>query len=144
MPILSNDENVNLDEKYGTAEATGWGYTMRRPNGIPINSPIMLQYTVLPLYNNHACNADPWTSPESDFITENMVCAGGEGQANSPTTCQGDSGGPLTVTVDGEKLLLGAVSFGHYACTADFAGVVTNLATAKMQDFVNEYIYENE
>lgn len=116
---------------------------MRRPNGIPINSSIMLQYTVLPLYDNLACDADPWTSPESDFITENMVCAGGEGQADSPTTCQGDSGGPLTVTVDGKKLLLGAVSFGHYACAADFPGVFTNLAMAKMQHFVNGYIHQD-
>lgn len=139
VPILSNDENLNLYTKYGWAETTGWGYSRRTPIGLPIGTPLMLQTGTLPLINHDFCNAVIW---ENDpFITPNMVCAGSEGEFNDGiSSCMGDSGGPLTVTVDGTKLLLGAVSFGQARCSPDWAGVYTNLATARMQDFVNDII----
>jgi len=52
----------------------------------------------------------------------------------------GDSGGPLTTMIDGTQHLLGAVSFGHRFCSSDYAGVYTNLATNKMQVFVNNIL----
>merc|ERR1711936_1202466 len=113
-----------------------WGTTVS-----PINFPTMLQVGDLPLLNNDYCNEVIWTSENSDFITRNMVCAGAEGEdAEGVSSCMGDSGGPLTVEIDGDRRLLGAVSFGHRFCSPNYAGVYTNLSTSKMQSWVNDQI----
>merc|ERR1712038_803991 len=134
VAVVTITDTFSLGTKYGNAQTTGWGYNQRTQNGIPINIPTMLQVGDLPLLNNDYCNEVIWTSENSDFITRNMVCAGAEGEdADGVSSCMGDSGGPLTVEIEGDRRLLGAVSFGHRFCSPNYAGVYTNLSTSKMQ-----------
>ena len=48
-------------------------------------------------------------------LSSRQQCAIAEGA----TSCMGDSGGPLTVMEDGERKLIGNVSWGHSRCKKD-------------------------
>ena len=54
-----------------------------------------------------------FTGSYSGLISDDMLCAGGEGK----DSCQGDSGGPLTIKESDQHSLAGVVSFG-YGCGA--------------------------
>ena len=48
-------------------------------------------------------------------LTSRMQCASSDGV----TSCMGDSGGPLTIMEDGQRRLLGNVSWGHSKCNVN-------------------------
>lgn len=58
-------------------------------------------------------------------VHDGVLCATKPGKA----TCRGDSGGPLVVTINGEAVLAGVVSWGKGRCTGDGQpGVYTSIA----------------
>ncbi|XP_029993952.1 chymotrypsin-C-like [Sphaeramia orbicularis] len=81
---------------------TGWG---RIYTGGPIAD--ILQQALLPVVDHPTCSKPDWWGPQ---VTENMVCAGGDGVVSG---CNGDSGGPLNCqNTDGAWEVHGIVSFG--------------------------------
>lgn len=91
--------------------ATGWGQTCS-----PGDDESVLRSVTVPAYNQQLCRQNYAT--ERLQITASMLCAGyGNGGKD---TCQGDSGGPL---VDGNRELVGIVSFGYKCAQSHFPGV---------------------
>uniref|UniRef100_A0A3Q1IJ66 pancreatic elastase II n=2 Tax=Anabas testudineus TaxID=64144 RepID=A0A3Q1IJ66_ANATE len=81
---------------------TGWG---RLWTGGPLAD--ILQQALLPVVDYATCTRSDWWG---NLVTNNMVCAGGDGQLAS---CNGDSGGPLNYqNSDGSWSVHGIVSFG--------------------------------
>jgi len=81
---------------------TGWG---RLWTGGPIAD--ILQQALLPVVSHENCSRSDWWG---SLVTNNMICAGGDGQLAS---CNGDSGGPLNCqNPDGSWDVHGVVSFG--------------------------------
>ncbi|XP_023697366.1 elastase 2 [Paramormyrops kingsleyae] len=81
---------------------TGWGRLWT-------NGPIadVLQQALLPVVDFATCSKPDWWGT---LVTQNMVCAGGNGVESS---CNGDSGGPLNCqNSKGEWDVQGIVSFG--------------------------------
>jgi len=85
-----------------TCYVTGWG---RLWTGGPIAD--ILQQALLPVVSHANCSKSDWWG---SLVTNNMICAGGDGQLAS---CNGDSGGPLNCqNPDGSWDVHGVVSFG--------------------------------
>ncbi|XP_048210687.1 chymotrypsinogen B2-like [Perognathus longimembris pacificus] len=78
-----------------------------------------LRQAVLPLVSTARCQ-EYW----GDEVTDDMVCAGGEG--SSP--CMGDSGGPLVCQKGGVWTQVGIVSWGSRECETDKPAVFTRVA----------------
>ena len=100
MPACLPDSATDYDAV--TALVTGWG-TISSGGGQPLVlheadvTTRSLDVVVTYLYENNACfrtNAEcviPETMYYTSEITDNMICAAGDGK----DSCQGDSGGPL-------------------------------------------------
>lgn len=96
--------------------AVGWGNT--REGGSP--SDVLRQVDV-PVISNAQCK----TYPRYNTVTDNMICAGyPNGQKDA---CQGDSGSPLFMEIDGEKVVIGLVSWGIGCARANAPGVYTRV-----------------
>eukprot|EP01083_Nonionella_stella_P305042 1062639_1 len=96
------------DESFATnLEVVGYGDNTE--GGYPTPT---LEAVTVPYVTRAACTRDL-----GDYITNEMICAGGDGY----DSCQGDSGGPI-LTVDSNEQV-GIVSWG-YGC-ADTPGVYT-------------------
>ncbi|XP_058407911.1 chymotrypsin-C-like [Diceros bicornis minor] len=95
------EEGTVLSQNY-PCYVTGWG---RLSTGGPL--PDELQQGLQPIVVYATCSRpDYWGS----LVTNNMVCAGGNGVISS---CNGDSGGPLNCPADdGSWKVHGIVSFG--------------------------------
>ncbi|XP_030384884.1 trypsin delta/gamma-like protein CG30031 [Scaptodrosophila lebanonensis] len=106
-PIQIAEEEPESDE---LANVTGWGITEND------SLPITLQNVDVRIVSNDVCR-----EKFGYLITDNMICAGREGE----TSCQGDSGGPLVV--NGE--LVGVVSFGLKFCSS--VSVYTNVVALR-------------
>ena len=76
-------------------------------------------------------------------VTDNMFCAGGNGQTDS---CQGDSGGPIMQLVDGTYQQVGIVSTGgtqDQSCAAlNYPGIYTRLSN--YQSWISSVMAGNE
>ncbi len=94
----------------------GWGDT--DGNNQSSSFPVILNEVELPLVDNSQCQT---TYLE---LTDNMLCAGGEGNKDS---CQGDSGGPLIATLSNQNYQAGIVSFGDGCGLLGVPGVYTRL-----------------
>ncbi|XP_048210689.1 chymotrypsinogen B2-like [Perognathus longimembris pacificus] len=93
---------------------TGWGLTL-----LPVpESGYTLRQAVLPLVSTARCQ-EYW----GDEVTDDMVCAGGEG--SSP--CMDDSGGPLVCQKGGVWTQVGIVSWGSRECETDKPAVFTRV-----------------
>ncbi|XP_043543478.1 chymotrypsin-like elastase family member 2A [Chiloscyllium plagiosum] len=101
---------------------TGWGLT--QPFGVPSST---LQQALLQVVDYKTCSSPSWWS---SAITENMVCAGGDGVTAG---CQGDSGGPLNCLDDtGMWVVHGIVSFGPVSCVMERYPTVFTRVSAYM------------
>ncbi|XP_064093207.1 clotting factor B-like [Macrobrachium nipponense] len=99
--------------------ATGWGVT-----DYGGNQSNTLQEVGLNLKSPEDCKTLNDNAPETQFITDNMICALGQNK----DACQGDSGGPLiTLAEDGRWVQLGIVSFGYKCAEPNVPGFYTKL-----------------
>ena len=79
------------------------------------------------------CN-DP--SAYNGMIHESQICAGfAQGGVDS---CSGDSGGPLFVEQDGQRTLVGVVSFGDGCARPDAYGIYTNVSF--FRSWIEQYV----
>lgn len=84
----------------------------------------ILRAVNLPIVNQDYCN-----SQYGGRITPQMICAGF--QEGGKDTCFGDSGGPLTCQQNGEKQLVGIVSFGRGCARPNYPGVYVRLTAVR-------------
>lgn len=117
---LLTDEQLNL---VGEAMVTGWGNI----STTTVNYPETLQQASVPIVSNAQC--EQWydeSSGDSDWITENMLCAGRE--QGGRDACSGDSGGPLVLPDGDNWLQVGLTSWGVGCAGAKQPGVYTRVA----------------
>ncbi len=74
------------------------------------NPPNTLRKVNLSIVSNSQCK-QAW----GNSITNNMLCAGGT-SSGGIGACMGDSGGPLFVSIEGQRVQAGVVSWGHSDC----------------------------
>ena len=93
VPAASNPDGLSP----GTiVDISGFGLTQSPPNGQTQNR----MHIHMPI-----------DQLDSMFLYFNQAVNGGEG------ACEGDSGGPAYATVNGQKMVVGATSFGDQSCT---------------------------
>merc|ERR1711953_381858 len=121
IEMLMNNTDIPAET---ICNSTGWGLT----NGGGLFLPNHLQWIQIPIHSHDECE-----EIFPGYITDGMVCAGGPGAA----TCNGDSGGPLVCPdANGERKLVGLVSFGYTGCTD--AGVYTKVS--HYEDWIQERV----
>ncbi|XP_050070867.1 uncharacterized protein LOC126558835 [Anopheles maculipalpis] len=106
---------------------TGWG---RTSSGGALSPS--LRAVAIPVVSTSTCQS-LWSAAS---ITENMICAGSKGK----DACTGDSGGALVVPANNYFLLAGMVSWGSASCGSEYPGVYVNVASAKIQSFLAQYL----
>jgi len=116
-----------LDAAGVMATVTGWG-NVNSSGGA--SYPDGLRQVEVPIVTNQACETGyDQTEFPSDWITDNMMCAGYfEGGKDA---CNGDSGGPLVVPVpsdSGKWKQAGIVSWGQGCAVVGEPGVYTRVS----------------
>ncbi len=123
-PIALNHGEIDVDDESVMTVAAGWGATRESSWTLPN----LLQKVEVPLVSRETCNTS-----YPNKITDRMVCAGyPEGGKDA---CQGDSGGPLIAELNGQKILVGIVSWGQGCARPNKYGVYSNVAA------VHDWIY---
>jgi secreted trypsin-like serine protease len=118
----------------------GWGAEFA---GDIDGSDILLENLgLVPMRTDAACTAayqDYHAAGTNAFDAATMVCAG-DGNGD---TCQGDSGGPLMVDdAAGDRVLVGATSWGEGCNEANFPGVYARLGSEPLNAWVHGNIPE--
>jgi secreted trypsin-like serine protease len=85
--------------------------------------------------NDPTCGGNYGPRPEAPYNPDLMVCAGGNGDAD---TCSGDSGGPLAIydSTAGDWMLAGVTSFGDGCNTVGAAGVYAWVAGPTLRQWI--------
>ena len=111
MPVCLPEPAGDYDNVISVV--TGWGTTAFQGS-----QPVILHEALVTTMTNAECTTGTVYRPGE--ITDNMVCAGGEGR----DACQGDSGGPL-ITLENNLYysLIGVVSWGAQCGRIDAPGV---------------------
>ena len=92
-------------------QSSGYGYSAHIGDGIPGQIAQTLQWMDIDCITIEECKK-VWVG---ETLTSRQQCANSDGV----TSCMGDSGGPLTVMENGERKLLGNVSWGNGRCMTD-------------------------
>ncbi|XP_073684926.1 serine protease 27-like [Garra rufa] len=108
---------------------TGWGNI---GEGVPLQSPDVLQEVMLPVIGNRQCNCLYGVGE----ITENMICAGL--QEGGKDSCQGDSGGPMVSRQRSVWVQSGIVSFGTGCARPELPGVYTRVS--RYQEWISSLV----
>jgi V8-like Glu-specific endopeptidase len=115
--------------KAGSGAIMGWGVTDSEAS--------QQQDQLLAAVVSLVGDSDPTcgTHYGSDYIPDLMICAGGNGTAD---TCQGDSGGPLALydSTANDWTLAGITSFGDGCNTASVAGVYAWVAGPTLRPWI--------
>ncbi|WP_433968307.1 S1 family peptidase [Tunturiibacter gelidiferens] len=96
---------------------SGWGLLSITED---IRTDVLYQ-TEVPYVPKSSCTQNKSYPGE---ITDNMLCAGREGK----DTCTGDSGGPASIVVNGQRKLVGIVSWGEGCGDVNKPGVYTRVS----------------
>ena len=133
---LLGQKKAELAAPGRVATVTGWGSTVGYAPGdedASADAPGRLRAADVPIVSNAACNESyarvyeelAGESPQSDLITDNMICAGEP--KGGVDACQGDSGGPLFVEERGRFLQVGVVSWGFGCAAPGIPGVYSRV-----------------
>ncbi|XP_059489917.1 brachyurin-like [Neocloeon triangulifer] len=96
---------------------SGWGITSRSE----LANPTVLNVTKALLVSNSACEE----IYGSDAIFSSTICLGI--QTPNPGPCPGDAGGPIVIDDNGEKVLIGIVSWGpRQECRSTMPQIATS------------------
>ncbi|XP_026481287.1 trypsin-7-like [Ctenocephalides felis] len=117
--------NSGVELRGGTkVTVSGWGRLTESPSEL---SPT-LQGATITVIDNPTCQR----YYVADYvITDNMMCAGFIEGGKGP--CQGDTGGPL---VEGNKTLVGIISWALGCARPASPGVYTRLASTSVRNFI--------
>ncbi|XP_068619956.1 trypsin CFT-1-like [Battus philenor] len=96
----------------------GWGLTASG-----FSSPFLLEATVFTV-NNGVCAERYQSLPDSNEVTENMICTGIL-DVGGRDACQGDFGGPVYF----QNTIVGVISWGHGCNNATYPRVSTSVAS---------------
>jgi len=122
IALMSNSDFNALSDG-SSLKVMGWGNTSTSGDSYP---NILREVDVD--YSNFTTCKNQYAAIGA-AVTDNMFCAGGNGQTDS---CQGDSGGPIMQLVDGEFQQVGIVSTGgteDQSCAAlNYPGIYTRLS----------------
>jgi V8-like Glu-specific endopeptidase len=115
--------------KAGSGAIMGWGITDSEAS--QQQDQLLAAIVSLVGDNDPTCG----THYGSDYIPDLMICAGGNGTAD---TCQGDSGGPLALydATANDWTLAGITSFGDGCNTASVAGVYAWVAGPTLRPWI--------
>ena len=124
-PIALNPTEIGFGADEIMSTVAGWG-TLREGS---YSLPAKLQKVDLPLVSTDECNKG-----YKGQIKDTMLCAGyPQGGKDS---CQGDSGGPLVANdVNGDRYLIGVVSWGQGCARANYYGVYSKVSA--VYDWIN-------
>lgn len=118
-PVIVGDTTSAEHPTTLVLRVTGWGKTSKSTSA----GSKLLQGIEIPYVTRAKCNLP--ASYDGD-VTDNMICAGvPQGGVDS---CQGDSGGPNTGIVNGQRRLVGIVSWGEGCALRDKYGIYTNVS----------------
>jgi secreted trypsin-like serine protease len=126
MPAPSQAEELLQDG--AKVRIFGWGTATFRA-GAPISHTLL--YAIVDLVERSRCNS---AAIYDGAVSETMFCAG-IGVADA---CQGDSGGPAIGYLDGERYLVGIISWGVGCTNKTYPGVYVNVA--KFADWIRATI----
>lgn len=90
-------------------------------------SNAVIRAAYVPITNQEYCKKQYETI--GDTVTDQMICAGFE--EGGKDACQGDSGGPLSVESNGERVLVGVVSWGEGCAEPEFPGVYSRVSSVR-------------
>ncbi len=119
-PVALNASEIVIGSDEIMTTVAGWG-TLKEGS---YSLPNLLQKVDVPLVSNTTCNVS-----YKNGIDDTMICAGyAKGGKDS---CQGDSGGPLVTTdANGDRFLIGVVSWGQGCARAAYYGVYSKVNVA--------------
>ncbi|WP_353412135.1 serine protease [Arenicella sp. 4NH20-0111] len=119
------------DDEFVGETGTVIGAGLIRTN--PATNPTVIQKVSAPIITNSQCNSI-WSSLAGITpIRESMMCAGFRSDGRG--SCSGDSGSPLYLTIKGQRVAVGTVSFGLTRCESN-RGNQTYARLSKMTDFL--------
>ncbi|KAL0274765.1 UNVERIFIED_CONTAM: hypothetical protein PYX00_002814 [Menopon gallinae] len=132
LKFNSNVQPIRLPspgaEFNGDTILSGWGSVS---NTETPRYPDCLQKATLPLVSYDDCRKK-WGNSPLDKVSN--ICTGPIGGTLS--ACSGDSGGPLVKVVDGDRILIGVVSWGSIPCGRGYPSVYTKVSS--FIQFINQ------
>lgn len=121
-------------EPTGDTILSGWGSTS---NTQTPHYPDHLQKATLPIVDFKSCGDKLGASPLNEASN---ICTGPiDGELSA---CSGDSGGPLVQDVDGQRTIVGIVSWGEIPCGKGYPSVYTKVSN--FIDFIQQVLDQSK
>jgi len=125
VPLINTTQMASLSAGDGLT-VLGWGTTS---TSHLVMSPVLREVDV-PLVADSVCQSVYYTANHT------MLCAGYD--MGGKDACQGDSGGPLIRSIDGQRYLVGVVSWGGGCALPSLYGVYSKISV--LRDWIKQYI----
>ncbi|XP_055325957.1 trypsin 5G1-like [Sitodiplosis mosellana] len=120
-PIALPSEDIKIADGVEVL-VSGWGATQNSSD-----SNEVLRAVYIPIANQEYCSEQYKYLGRP--ITDRMICAGFVKGDKSP--CYGDSGGPLSVESDGDRVVIGVVSWGKDCGAPNYPGVFGRITSVR-------------